>query len=181
MRATPTCWRSCALPAGVEKKFFMVSAFPVPGEKLALVLTLYRAKNFERAAESPRARSLDFQGRGRPLARPGTRPSAGAQARRDQETDVVRVLINQAHTSKRGRFDSGLLGRQLHHRQPQLQELHRRRPLGHHHPEDRPSEEQLFGAYWAKYPENNRFEEHAAKALVLAPAGIARCRAACCA
>ena len=79
-----------------------------------------------------------------------------------ERLDVVRVLVNQAHTfGNGGSFDNGLgftltmgcgtwAGNSISEN------------LGHHHfinvthlvetiPEDKPSEEELFGAHWAKY------------------------------
>ena len=62
--------RGCGLPAAAEsKKFFMVEEtgvgrdFPFSGEKLALVLTVYRAKDFDAAAARANA-ILRHQGRG---------------------------------------------------------------------------------------------------------------------
>ena len=56
--------RGCGLPAAAEsKKFFMVEetgvgrGFPFSGEKLSLVLTVYRAKDFDDAATRARERS----------------------------------------------------------------------------------------------------------------------------
>ena len=76
------------------------------GEKLALVLTVYRAKDFDDAAK--RAREiLDHQGRGHSL---GLHTKDMARGRKlAEDTDVVRVLINQAHTfGNGGGFDNGL-------------------------------------------------------------------------
>ncbi|MGH7104412.1 MAG: hypothetical protein ACREFJ_18685, partial [Acetobacteraceae bacterium] len=76
--------------------------------------------------------------------------------------DVVRVLVNFAHTfGNGGGFDSGLnftlsmgcgtwqknsISENLSYRHF-LNITHLVRPI----PEDRPSEEELFGRYWAKF------------------------------
>ncbi len=67
--------RGFGLPAAAEsKKFFMVEEtgvgrdFPFSGEKLSLVLTVYRAKDFD-AAAAARNDILELSGP-RPFARP---------------------------------------------------------------------------------------------------------------
>src|SRR5262249_49404784 len=105
--------RGCGLPAAAEtKKFFMVEEtgvgrdYPFSGEKLALVLTVYRASDFEGAID--RANSiLRFQGRGHSV---GLHTKDTTRARRlAEQADVVRVLVNQAHTfGNGGSFDNGL-------------------------------------------------------------------------
>jgi sulfoacetaldehyde dehydrogenase len=158
--------RGCGLPAAAEgKKFFMVEEtgvgkdFPFSGEKLALVLTVYRAKDFDAAADKARA-ILDHQGRGHSLGLHTKDMSRGRKLA--AETDVVRVLVNQAHTfANGGGFDSGLnftlsMGCGTWGGNSITDNLNYKNFLNITHlvttiPEDRPSEEQLFGTYWAKY------------------------------
>ena len=79
---------------------------PFSDEKLSLVLTVYRATDFEAAMTRTRE-ILDFQGRGHSCGI-HTRDMTRA-ARLAETTDVVRVLVNQAHTfGNGGGFDSGL-------------------------------------------------------------------------
>jgi sulfoacetaldehyde dehydrogenase len=158
--------RGCGLPAAAEgKKFFMVEetgvgkGFPFSGEKLALVLTVYRAKDFDAAADKARA-ILEHQGKGHSL---GLHTKDMARGRKlAAETDVVRVLINQAHTfANGGGFDSGLnftlsMGCGTWGGNSITDNLNYKNFLNITHlvttiPEDRPSEEQLFGAHWKKY------------------------------
>ena len=148
-----------------SKKFFMVSetgvgrAFPFSSEKLSLVLTVYRAKDFDNAAK--RAREiLDHQGRGHSL---GLHTKDMARGRKLAEgTDVVRVLINQAHTfANGGGFDTGLnftlsMGCGTWGGNSITENLNYRNFINITHlvttiPEDKPSEEALFGSYWKKY------------------------------
>ena len=85
------------------------------------------------------------------------------RARHLAETlDVVRVLVNQAHTfGNGGGFDSGLnftlsMGCGTWGGNSISENLSYRHFLNITHlvtviPEDKPSEEELFGAYWEKY------------------------------
>jgi sulfoacetaldehyde dehydrogenase len=158
--------RGCGLPAAAESsKFFMVEetgvgrGFPFSAEKLALVLTIYRARDFDDAAK--RAREiLDHQGRGHSV---GLHTRDMARARKlAEETDVVRVLINQAHTfGNGGGYDNGLnftlsMGCGTWGGNSITDNLNYRNFINITHlvttiPEDKPSEEALFGAYWKKY------------------------------
>ncbi|MGB9043407.1 MAG: sulfoacetaldehyde dehydrogenase, partial [Pseudolabrys sp.] len=158
--------RGCGLPTAAEsKKFFMVEetgvgrGFPFSGEKLSLVLTVYRAKDFDDAAT--RAREiLDYQGRGHSV---GLHTKDLIRGRKlAEETDVVRVLINQAHTfGNGGGFDNGLnftlsMGCGTWGGNSITDNLNYKHFLNITHlvttiPEDKPSEDALFGAYWAKY------------------------------
>jgi sulfoacetaldehyde dehydrogenase len=158
--------RGCGLPAAAEgKKFFMVEEtgvgkdFPFSGEKLALVLTVYRARDFDAAADKARA-ILDHQGRGHSLGLHTKDMSRGRKLA--AETDVVRVLVNQAHTfANGGGFDTGLnftlsMGCGTWGGNSITDNLNYMNFLNITHlvttiPEDKPSEEQLFGAYWKKY------------------------------
>ena len=106
--------RGFGLPAAAEvKKFFMVEetgvgrGFPFSGEKLALVLTVYRAKDFDDAKRACRE-ILEHQGRGHSCRHPHQGHGA-ARASSPRTLDVVRVLVNQAHTfGNGGGFDNGL-------------------------------------------------------------------------
>jgi sulfoacetaldehyde dehydrogenase len=151
--------------AAQKAKFFMVEEtgvgrdHPFSGEKLSLVLTVYRAPDFERAAERVRA-VLDHQGKGHSV---GLHTKDMARARKLAETlDVVRVLVNQAHTfGNGGSFDNGLnftlsMGCGTWQKNSLSENLNYRNFINITHlstviPEDKPSEEELFGAYWAKY------------------------------
>ncbi len=105
--------RGCGLPAEAEsKKFFMVEEtgvgreHPFSGEKLSLVLTVYRAKDFEDAIAISNA-ILNYQGRGHSVGLHTKEMSRGRTLA--ERSDVVRVLINQAHTfGNGGGFDNGL-------------------------------------------------------------------------
>lgn len=147
------------------KKFFMVEEtgvgrdYPFSGEKLALVLTVYRAEDFD-AAMMQANDILDHQGRGHSL---GLHTKNMERARHLAErSDVVRVLINQAHTfANGGGFDSGLnftlsMGCGTWGGNSITENLNYMNFLNITHlvttiPEDRPSEEELFGRFWAKY------------------------------
>ena len=158
--------RSCGLPAAAEsKKFFMVEetgvgrGFPFSGEKLALVLAVYRAKDFD-AAVARANEILAHQGRGHSVGL-HTKDMGRARALAER-SDVVRVLINQAHTfGNGGGFDNGLnftlsMGCGTWGGNSITDNLNYMNFLNITHlvttiPEDRPSEEQLFGAYLKKY------------------------------
>ncbi len=79
---------------------------PLTGEKLALVLTVYRARTFDHAVELTR-RVLEVQGIGHSV---GVHTADPGRARRLAETlPVVRVLVNQAHTfGNGGSFDNAM-------------------------------------------------------------------------
>ncbi len=158
--------RGCGLPAAAEaKKFFMVEEtgigrdYPFSGEKLSLVLTVYRAKDFDAAAQTARD-ILDHQGRGHSVGLHTTKMERGRKLA--EETDVVRVLVNQAHTfANGGGFDSGLnftlsMGCGTWGGNSITENLNYKHFLNITHlvttiPEDKPSEEELFGKYWEKY------------------------------
>ena len=134
-------------------------AHPLSGEKLSLVLTVYRAADFEEAKRLVRD-ILAYQGRGHSC---GIHTRDIAHARQlAQEIDVVRVLVNQAHTfGNGGGYDNGLpftltMGCGTWQGNAFSDNLNWRHFVNITHlvttiPEDRPSEEELFGAYWAKY------------------------------
>jgi sulfoacetaldehyde dehydrogenase len=151
--------------AAQKAKFFMVEEtdvgrdHPFSGEKLSLVLTVYRAPDFDRAVERVRA-VLEHQGKGHSV---GLHTKDMARARKLAETlDVVRVLVNQAHTfGNGGSFDNGLnftlsMGCGTWQKNSISENLNYRHFINITHlstviPEDKPSEEELFGAYWTKY------------------------------
>ena len=87
-----------------EPEFDATSRFA--DEKLCLVLTVYRARNFAHAVTLV-DQLLRVQGRGHSCGI-HTRDTANAR-RLAEQTDVVRVLVNQAHTfGNGGSFDNAL-------------------------------------------------------------------------
>ncbi len=151
--------------AAAKAKFFMVpesgygKAHPFSGEKLSLVLAVYRAKNFEDACGIIR-NILDYQGRGHSC---GIHTRDLNRAWKMAETlDVVRVLVNFAHTfGNGGGFNSGLnftlsMGCGSWQKNSISENLSYKHFLNITHlvkpiPEDKPAEADLFGNYWAKY------------------------------
>jgi sulfoacetaldehyde dehydrogenase len=151
--------------AAAQAKFLLVEEsgigkeFPLSGEKLALVLTVYRASDFDDATRIVR-RILDFQGRGHSMGLHTTRlDRAHALA---EQLPVVRVLVNFAHTfGNGGGFDSGLeftltMGCGSWQKNSISENLNYRHFLNITHlvvpiTEDKPSEEELFGPHWARY------------------------------
>jgi sulfoacetaldehyde dehydrogenase len=151
--------------AAARAKFLLVEEtgvgkeFPLSGEKLALVLTVYRASDFDHAARIVH-RILDYQGRGHSMGLHTTRlDRAHALA---EQLPVVRVLVNFAHTfGNGGGFDSGLeftltMGCGSWQKNSISENLNYRHFLNITHlvvpiAEDKPSEEQLFGPHWARY------------------------------
>jgi sulfoacetaldehyde dehydrogenase len=133
--------------------------FPFSGEKLSLVLTVYRAKDFDEAVT--RANEiLAHQGRGHSVGLHTKDVSRGRLLA--ERSDVVRVLINQAHTfGNGGGFDNGLnftlsMGCGTWGGNSITDNLNYMNFLNITHlvttiAEDKPSEEALFGAYWKKY------------------------------
>jgi sulfoacetaldehyde dehydrogenase len=146
-------------------RFFMVEEtgigadHPFSGEKLSLVLAVYRARDFAHAKALCRA-ILDYQGRGHSVGIHTRLPErAHALA---AELDVVRVLVNQAHTfGNGGGFDNGLpftlsMGCGTWAGNSISENLDWRHFINVTHlvttiAEDRPSEEALFGPYWRRY------------------------------
>ena len=146
-------------------KFFMVEEtgvgndYPFSDEKLALVLTVYRAKTFDDAVDRVRE-IMEFKGKGHSV---GIHTEDIAHARRlAEELDTARVLVNMAHTfGNGGGFDSGLnftlsMGCGTWQGNSISENLSYRHFLNITHlavpiPEDRPTEDALFGAYWEKY------------------------------
>ncbi|MGI9336286.1 MAG: acylating sulfoacetaldehyde dehydrogenase [Gammaproteobacteria bacterium] len=152
-------------PAAASARFVMVEEtgvgreHPFSDEKLALVLTVYRASDLDDAIARVRE-ILDFKGRGHSCGI-HTRELANAH-RLAQELDVVRVLVNQAHTfGNGGGFNSGLnftlsMGCGTWQGNSISENLSYKHFINITHvstiiPEDKPSEEALFGDYWAKW------------------------------
>jgi len=158
--------RAAGLSDAAEKAlFFMVeeSHFSTDSrfadEKLSLVLTVYRARDFDDAIAIIQG-VLGVKGRGHSC---GIHTGNPEHARRlAEEIDVVRVLVNQAHTfGNGGSFDNGLnftlsMGCGTWGGNSISENLSYRHFINVTHlsttvEEDRPSEEDLFGPYWAKY------------------------------
>ena len=154
------------LPADAKNaRFFMVEEDAVGGkhsfadEKLSLVLAVYRAADFEDAKRIAR-QILDVTGRGHSV---GIHTADMAHARDlAAESDVVRVLVNQAHTfGNGGSFDNALpftltMGCGTWANNTITENLNYRHFINITHlvttiAEDKPSEEALFGDYWKKY------------------------------
>jgi sulfoacetaldehyde dehydrogenase len=133
--------------------------YPLSGEKLSLVLTVYRARDFADAKRIVRT-ILDYQGKGHSCGIHTKTMSHASELA--EEIDVVRVLVNQAHTfGNGGGYDNGLpftlsMGCGTWQGNSLSDNLNWRCFVNITHlvttiPEDRPSEEQLFGRYWTKY------------------------------
>lgn len=152
-------------PKAKSCKFVMAAetgtgkAYPLSGEKLSLVLTVYRARDFQDAKRIVRD-ILDYQGKGHSCGIHTKDLDHARELARD--TDVVRVLVNQAHTfGNGGGFDNGLpftlsMGCGTWQANSISENLNWRCFVNITHlvttiPEDKPSEDALFGAYWAKY------------------------------
>ncbi|WP_407308180.1 acylating sulfoacetaldehyde dehydrogenase [Desulfosporosinus sp. SB140] len=148
-----------------KAKFFMVEetevgkAFPFSGEKLSLVLTVYKVENFEEALGMTK-RILNFVGRGHSC---GLHTNDESHIERiGYEMDVCRLLINQVQCfGNGGNFNNGLnftlsmgggtwAGNNI------------KENLSYKHfinitkvsrviPEVVPSEVELFESYWTKY------------------------------
>jgi len=152
------------LEAG-KAAFFMVEDdaagpdHPFSDEKLSLVLTVYRANNFDHAVSLVRD-VLNVCGRGHSVGIHTSDPNhAGRLA---EELDVVRVLVNQAHTfGNGGSFTNGLdftlsMGCGTWAGNSISENLNYRHFINVTHlvteiSEDKPSEKALFGDYWAKH------------------------------
>ncbi len=164
-RGMPELAEVFALPGAADRRFLMIEetgigdAYPLSGEKLSLVLTVYRARDFEHARSLVHD-ILAHEGMGHSCGIHTARPE---RARALAETlDVVRVLVNQAHTfGNGGSFDNGLpftlsMGCGTWAGNSISENLNYRHFINITHlvttiPEDRPSEEALFGGYWRKY------------------------------
>ena len=151
--------------AAQQARFFMVeenavgAEHPFSDEKLALVLSAYRAADLDEAMDKVRA-ILAVKGHGHSC---GVHTQEPSNARRiAEQMDVVRVLVNQAHTfGNGGGFDSGLnftlsMGCGTWGGNSISENLNYRHFINITHlstiiPEDKPSEEALFGAHWRNY------------------------------
>ncbi len=159
--------KTCGLaPEAANAKFFIVEDekavgkdHPFSDEKLSLVLTVYRAKDFKEAKAHVQ-NILDFVGMGH---------SVGIHTKNDdhvrelaEDLKVVRVLVNQAHTfGNGGSFTNGLnftlsMGCGTWAGNSISENLNYKHFINITHlvreiPEDKPSDEELFGAHWQKY------------------------------
>ena len=132
---------------------------PLSDEKLSLVLTVYHARDFSDAKDKVR-RILDVKGIGHSC---GIHTKDMDHARElAQDLKVVRVLVNQAHTfGNGGSFDNGLnftlsMGCGTWAGNSISENLNYRNFINITHlvttiPEDKPSEQDLFGTYWSKF------------------------------
>lgn len=132
---------------------------PLSDEKLSLVLTVYRAWDFDHALGLVRD-ILEVKGKGHSC---GIHTTDMDHARRlAEQTEVVRVLVNQAHTfGNGGAFNNAMpftlsMGGGTWAKNSISENLNWRHFINITHlvttfPEDKPSEDALFGAYWAKY------------------------------
>ena len=146
-------------------KFFMVEEtgigpdHPLSDEKLSLVLTVYRAKDFADAKRIG-AEVLEHVGKGHSI---GIHTNNMDHARElAEDLEVVRVLVNQAHTfGNGGGYNNGLpftlsMGCGTWQGNSISENLNYTCFLNITHlvttiPEDRPEEEDLFGPYWERY------------------------------
>jgi len=128
-------------------------------EKLSLVLTVYRARNFDHAVQLVKD-ILNVQGRGHSCGIHTNNPDQ--PVRLAEEIDVVRVLVNQAHTfGNGGSFNNALnftlsmgcgtwggnsISENLNYRNF-INITHLVTEVG----EDKPTEAELFGAHFARY------------------------------
>jgi sulfoacetaldehyde dehydrogenase len=132
---------------------------PLSDEKLSLVLTVYRARDFNHAKELVRD-ILEVKGKGHSC---GIHTADQDRARElAAEVDVVRVLVNQAHAFGNGGAFDNALPFTLSMGCGTWQDNVISENLSWHHfinvthlvtttAEDRPSEEDLFGRYWGKH------------------------------
>lgn len=147
------------------KKFILVEEtgigpdHPFSGEKLALVLTVYRARDFA-SAKDVAQKILKHQGNGHSIGLHTANMARGHELA--EELSVVRVLVNFAHTfGNGGGFDSGLeftltMGCGSWQKNSISENLNLKHFLNVTHlvtpiPEDKPSEEALFGPHWSRY------------------------------
>jgi len=150
--------------AAAQARFFLVeesfdAASKFTDEKLSLVLTVYRARDFDHAVALV-TDILNVQGKGHSC---GIHTAeASHPLRLAEEIDVVRVLVNQAHTfGNGGSFNNALnftlsmgcgtwggnsISENLNYRHF-INITHLVNAVG----EDKPSEEELFGAHFVRY------------------------------
>ena len=162
-RNAKTSAAAFGLPAAAASaRFFLVEesgvgkAFPFSGEKLSLVLTVYRASDFA-SAKLRVTEILNHQGRGHSCGLHTTLPERARGMA--EELDVVRVLVNFAHTfGNGGGFDSGLnftlsMGCGSWQKNSLSENLSYKHFINITHlveviPPDKPEEEDLFGPHW---------------------------------
>ncbi len=132
---------------------------PFADEKLSLVLTVYRAADFDHAEQLVRD-IMEVQGKGHSC---GIHTKEFTHAERLAEgMEVVRVLVNQAHTfGNGGSFNNALnftlsMGCGTWGGNSISENLNYRHFINITHlvtevAEDKPSEDELFGAYLSKY------------------------------
>lgn len=156
----------CGLPDEARKaSFFMVEEtgvgedFPLSNEKLSLVLTVYKADNFA-AAEERLQELLNYAGMGHSVGiHTANMEEANTLA---SDLNVVRVLVNQAHTfGNGGSFNNGFeftlsMGCGSWAGNSISENLNYKHFINITHlstviPEDKPAEDELFGAYREKY------------------------------
>ena len=133
--------------------------YPFSGEKLSPVLTLYRARDFDHAFGIVRA-IYDHQGDGHSL---GIYTEDESRIRRlAHEMTVARVIVKQAHTfATGGSFDNGMpfslsmgcgtWGGNSFSDNLNYKHFMNITRIVRTIPENKPSEEDIFGAYWKKY------------------------------
>lgn len=152
-------------PAALDAEFFLVEEdgigqeYPFCGEKLSVVLTVYRFTTFDEAIEKT-ARILETSGAGHSC---GIHTSDESHiARLAAAMKVVRVIVNQSHCfANGGSFDNGLgftltMGCGTWAKNSISENLSYKHFLNTTHvvrlvPAREPSEQELFGAYWAKH------------------------------
>jgi sulfoacetaldehyde dehydrogenase len=128
-------------------------------EKLSLVLTVYRARDFDHAVQLV-TEILGVQGRGHSCGIHTNNPDQ--PMRLAEEIDVVRVLVNQAHAfGNGGSFNNALnftlsMGCDTWGGNSISENLNYRNFINITHlvtevGEDKPTEEELFGAHFARY------------------------------
>ena len=148
-----------------EAKFFMVEErefdpkSPFAGEKLSLVLTLYRATDFNHATQLV-GDILRVHGEGHSCGIHTANTAHTTQLA--ENTNVVRVLVNQAHAfGNGGSFNNGLnftlsMGCGTWGGNSIAENLNYRHFINITNlvtvtAEDKPNEEELFGAHFAKF------------------------------
>ena len=149
----------------LNKKFFMVEESQVDGkhsfadEKLSLILTIYRAESFSEAQHIVNS-VLNVTGLGHSV---GIHTNKIGNAHKLAEnTKVVRVLVNQAHTfGNGGSFENCLpftltMGGGTWAGNTISENLNYKHFINITHlvttiEEDKPTEDELFGDYWSKY------------------------------
>lgn len=151
--------------AAKSAKFFMVeetgvgSEYPLSNEKLSLVLTVYRGADFK-GAKQRLNELLEYAGMGHSV---GIHTDDLAQANElAEDLNVVRVLVNQAHTfGNGGSFTNGFeftlsMGCGSWAGNSISENLNYKHFINVTHlsteiPEDKPAEDALFGNHWQKY------------------------------